>query len=233
MAPTLYFAVGAVLMWAGTLAFVYLRLQDAYDDRYYTIVTAVGAVAAVCYTAMALGVGSVTVRGTELYLARYVQWIVGTPLIVIYLGLLAGTDRRTIRALVALDVLAMLTTPAIVVLDGTAQWAVFGLGTVLYAVLLYYLVAALERAAADRPAPVRELFRKLRNLTVVVWTFYPVVWVLGPFGVGVVGTTSEVLLITYLDVIAKIAFGFIAFNSNRAIDQLPDLDALRGLAESA
>ncbi|MEF8758055.1 MAG: bacteriorhodopsin [Halobacteriales archaeon] len=85
-------------------------------------------------------------------------------------------------------------------------------------------------AAAERPALVRSLFRKLRNLAVVVWSFYPVGWLAGPYEFGVVDTASEELLITHMDLIAKVAFGFIAFNSRRAFERLPELDALQGLA---
>lgn len=228
MAPTTYFALGAALMWLGTLAFLYLRTTVSANERYYDVVTAVGATAAICYTAMALDVGSVMVNGQEVYAARYVQWVVGTPLIVAYLGWLAGVGRTRLWTLVAVDVAAMLTTPVLVAVDPPLQWGVFAVGVALYLVLMYYLLGALGSAADDQPAPVRELFRKLRNLTVVVWTFYPVVWLVGPFGFGLVDPTAEVLLITYLDVIAKIVFGFIAFNSRRAVDQLPDLNALRG-----
>lgn len=230
MAPTAYFAVGAALMWIGTLAFGYLLAGVESDRGYYLIVAAVAATAALCYTAMAAGLGIVSVGGQSIYLPRYVQWIVGTPLIVAYLGLLAGVGRLRLWALVGLDVVAMLATPAAAVLDPPAQWAAFGAGTVLFVVLVYALLSMLGTAAAERPAPVRSLFRKLRNLTVVVWSFYPVVWLAGPFGFGVVDPASEVLLVTYMDLIAKVAFGFIAFNSRRAIERLPDLDALQGLA---
>jgi len=228
MAPTAYFGVGAAAMWVGTLAFVYIYLVDEANRSYHAIVTAVGAIAAVCYTAMAVGVGVATVNGTELYLARYAQWVLGTPLIVLYLGILAGMSRTRLQALVVVDVLAMLTTPAIAVTTGAVRWGLFVVGMALFAVLLYGLLSGLESAAADRPAAARALFAKLRNLTVVSWAFYPVVWFVGPFGLGVVDPASEVLLVTYLDVIAKIVFGFIAYNSRRAVDQLPDLDALQG-----
>jgi sensory rhodopsin len=228
MAPTAYFGIGAAAMWVGTLAFVYIYLNDEANRSYHSIVTAVGAIAALCYTAMVFGLGVVTVNGTEIYLARYVQWVLGTPLIVLYLGILAGMSRTRIQALVAIDVLAMLTTPAIAVTTGAVRWGLFAAGSALFLVLLYGLLSGLESAAEDRPAAARALFAKLRNLTVVSWAFYPIVWFVGPFGVGIVDPASEVLLVTYLDVIAKIVFGFVAYNSRRAVEELPNLDALQG-----
>ena len=228
MAPTTYFGLGAAAMWAGTLAFVYVLLDDEDNRTYNAIITSVGLVAALCYTAMALGLGVVTVNGTEIYAARYVQWLVGTPLIVLYLGILSGMGRARLQALLVVDVLAMATTPVIAVTAGVVRWALFVVGFALFAVLLYGLLSALESAAEDRPAAARALFAKLRNLTVVSWAFYPVVWLVGPFGFGVVDPAAEVLLVTYLDAIAKIVFGLIAYNSRRAVEQLPNLDALRG-----
>jgi sensory rhodopsin len=221
-----FFAAGAVVMTIGTLAFVYVRLSDPENGPLHTVVAAVAGVAALAYASMALGVGLVTVGESSLYLGRYVQWIVGTPLIVVYLGMLAGAPEDRLWLLVAVDVLAMGTALGAALTTGTVRWAMFGVGTLLYLGLLYGLLETLANAAEGRPGPVRALFTKLRNLTVVTWSFYPVVWVLGPLGVGLLDPFAEVLLVTYLDVVAKIGLGFIAVNSRIALENMPRVDSL-------
>lgn len=221
-----YFAAGAVAMSAGTLGFLRVRLSDPDNAAYHTVVTAVAAVAALAYASMALGLGGLSVGERAVYLGRYVQWLVGTPLIVLYLGMLAGARTNRLVALVVVDVLAMAAAFGAALTAGTTRWGMFAAGTVLYLLLLWGLLGTLGTAAAGRSSPVRALFRKLRNLTVVTWSFYPVVWLAGPLGFGVVDPFAEVLVITYLDVVAKVAFGFIAVNSRIAMARMPRLDSL-------
>lgn len=229
---TAYFAAGGVATALGTVAFLYVRLVDEDNAAFHTVITAVAAVAAVAYTSMALGVGIVTVGSQTIFVGRYVQWLLGTPLIVLYLGMLAGAGRNRLVALMVVDVLSMGAALGAAVTTGTARWGVFAVGTALYAVLLYGLVSTLGDAAQGRSAPVVTLFEKLRNLTVVTWSFYPVVWLVGPLGLGVVDPFAEVLLITYLDVVAKVGFGFIAVNSRIAMAKMPRLDSLRAWRET-
>ncbi|MFC7135550.1 bacteriorhodopsin [Halobaculum litoreum] len=49
-------------------------------------------------------------------------------------------------------------------------------------------------------------------MTVVLWALYPVVWLLGPAGVGVLLPATEVLVFVYLDVVAKAGFVVLAVN---------------------
>jgi bacteriorhodopsin len=45
---------------------------------------------------------------------------------------------------------------------------------------------------------------------VVVWTLYPIVWILSPEGWGLYGSTMEASLFTILDVLSKVGFGLLA-----------------------
>lgn len=230
---SVYFWLGTGGMGLGTAAFLWAFVTDARNRTYHAILAAIAGIAFLAYVAMSLRIGTVTVAGDTVDLARYVQWILATPLIVVYLGLLAGISRRFLGGLVVLDVLVMVAGLAGALTTGAAKWGSFLLGSVVYVVLLYGLLGAIREAVADRPAPVRSLFAKLRNLTVVIWTFYPLVWLLGPPGLDLVSYEIEVLVITYADLIAKVGFGVIALNSQRALSNLPQLDALRIVEGSA
>jgi bacteriorhodopsin len=56
----------------------------------------------------------------------------------------------------------------------------------------------------------------LRNLILVAWAIYPVAWLVGTEGLGLVGLYGETLIFMILDLSAKIGFGFILLRS-RAI----------------
>lgn len=224
---TAYFAAGAVVMGFGTAFFAYMFATDARNRTYHALLTAIGAIAFAAYVLMSLEVATIAVDGRAVDLPRYGQWILATPLIVVYLGLLAGLSRRLLVTLVVLDLVVMLAGLAGALTTGLASWAAFAFGCVAYLPLIYGLTARIGKAVRARPSPVRALFEKLRNLTLIIWTFYPVVWALGPTGIGVIGGDIEVIVITYADFIAKIGFGVIALNGQRALSTLPRLDALR------
>ena len=45
-------------------------------------------------------------------------------------------------------------------------------------------------------------------LTLPSWLVYPIVWIVGSEGTGALGLSQEVGIITIIDLIAKIGFGF-------------------------
>jgi len=82
-----------------------------------------------------------------------------------------------------------------------------------------------EPTEDDRPGEVGSVFSTLRNLTLVLWTAYPIVWLIGSEGLGVVGLGPETVAFAVLDVSAKVGFGFILLNSRSAIDAAASRDA--------
>jgi len=175
---------------------------------------------------MAFGVGKVAVGDASLFLPRYLDWLVTTPLLVLYLGMLCRPDRRTYTALVGVDVLVIGSGVAAGVLSEPYSYVAYLFGCVAYVGLLYLLLSVLPRQANLHGDRVSGVFTKLRNLTVVLWTIYPVVWVLGPLGFGLLQAGTEVMVVTYLDLISKVGFVFMAVNGADALDQLRTEEAL-------
>jgi bacteriorhodopsin len=77
---------------------------------------------------------------------------------------------------------------------------------------------------------VKGTFTALRNLTLVLWSLYPVLWIVGTEGAGIVNLYIETLGFMVLDVLAKVGFGMVLLRS-RAI--LGDADAPEPSAEPA
>ena len=227
---TAYFLIGLVGMLIGTAAFARAFLTDPRNRTYHALLLGITGTASVMYVFLILGIGRITVDGAPVHIAQYGQWILATPLIVIYLGLLAGLSRRYIATLVVLDLIVMTTgLIAAVSADTVITWVFYGIGSIAYIPLIYGLTIGLTDAVATRPSPVVGLFRKLRNLTIIIWTFYPVLWILAPTGIGVITTEVEILLYVYADLIAKVGFGFIALRSQVSLSRLPELDAVSAL----
>jgi bacteriorhodopsin len=93
---------------------------------------------------------------------------------------------------------------------GRGFW--FVVSTVAMVALLYLLYTRLFSEAQGRPQSVQSVFRTLAILTVVLWSLYPIVWLLGTEGFSAVGSTTEVLLFLILDFLAKIGFGLLLTN---------------------
>jgi bacteriorhodopsin len=56
-------------------------------------------------------------------------------------------------------------------------------------------------------------------LAIVLWSLYPVVWLLGTEGFNAVGSTVEVFLFLILDFFAKIEFGFLLLTNRQALGE--------------
>ncbi|MBZ6494601.1 bacteriorhodopsin [Natrinema longum] len=229
VAVNVHYTVGLAVMLLGTAVFVRAFVTDARNRTYHAILVGIAGIAAGAYVFMLLGIGFLTVEGNVVNLAKYGQWLLATPLLILYLGLLAGLDRGRIGLLIVLDVVVMGSGLVGELLAGPAlTYGSFAVGSVAYIALIYMLTAGIREAVTDRPGAIVALFGKLRNLTLIIWTIYPVIWILSPAGLGVLEPTMQALLYTYADLIAKILFGAIALNSQTSLEQLPELDALSG-----
>ncbi|MFB6281304.1 MAG: bacteriorhodopsin [Haloferacaceae archaeon] len=219
---------GTVGMAAGTLYFLWQgrSVRDPRHRKYYVITTFIPAVAAASYFAMATGFGVITVEvsggmgTTKVYWARYADWLITTPLLLLDLCLLAGADRNTIYTLLGLDVF-MIGTGLVGALATRGQvyriaWWAISTGALL--VLLYYLLGTLGEQAASRSADVAALFEQLRSLTLVLWVVYPVVWLFGTEGgLEIIPIGVETAAFAALDLTAKVGFGVLLLRSRTVL----------------
>jgi bacteriorhodopsin len=204
--------------------------------HFYTITILIPAIAAASYLSMFLGFGvtEVTLTNGEtrpIYWARYADWLLTTPLLLLDLNLLAGADRDTIQTLAVLDVF-MIGTGLVGALTQvpTFRYIWWTVSTIALLVIVYFLFVNLTQKAETFSEDRAGTFKTLRNLTIVLWLVYPVMWLVGTEGLGLVGLFSETLGFMILDVLAKVGFGFILLRS-RAIfegfetttDASPDL----------
>ena len=213
-------AVGAAALAAGTLPSVYYALNDPENRTYYGILAAITGIAAVSYTLTSLGVGTIPVDGASFYAPRYVDWLLTTPLLLLYMALLCKPGKRLYGMLIGLDVALILLGTAAIFTTGGLSLALFGAGAAAYLGLAYLLVVTLPKEATFETDRVAIVFTKLRNVTVVLWTMYPVVWLLAPVGFGFLQANTEMMVIVYLDIITKVGFAVFALLGRDALSPL-------------
>jgi len=130
---------------------------------------------------------------------------------VLFLALLANAARETTGKLVGLQALTIVFGFAGAMLSGVGSYAAFAAGAACFVGVAYLLYNDVDAsAAASLPEVEVSLYRSLRNFVVVLWSVYPVVWLLGASGVGLMDVETASLVIVYLDVVTKVGFGIIA-----------------------
>jgi sensory rhodopsin len=224
---TTWFVLGTAGMALGTvvLAWGYTYIPES-TRRAYVDVVAVTAIATVAYGLMALDIGAITnARGYELYVPRYVDWLLTTPLHVVFIGYLAGADRATLGKLAGLQAATIVLGFVGAVVAAPLNYVFFAAGSAVFGVLVYWLYNGLGVMAGERDDRQQALYRKLRNFVVVLWLVYPVIWLLSGAAFGLMDGETSSLVITYIDVVAKVGFGLIAFND---LQTVTGLDRHRG-----
>jgi sensory rhodopsin len=225
------FWLGAIGMAVGTAAFAWAGRNAAGSERrYYLALVGISGIATIAYALMASGIGEISIADRSVFIPRYVDWILTTPLIVLFLGMLAGLDRRDFIVVLGLNTVVMVAGFIGAALPGIERFALFGVGGLAYIGLVYYLVGPATEQATKRSAGVRSLYVRLRNLTIILWTIYPFIWILGPPGFGLLTVKVDIALITYLDLVTKVGFGFIALDASATMESelgesLADTDA--------
>jgi bacteriorhodopsin len=223
---TLWLTLGTIGFIAATVFFLFLMTRAPQGSRHFFIITAViTGVAAFFYFTMATGATSSNVEGRIFYWGRYIDWVITTPLLLLDLALLALPDwRRNIQliaGLIVIDVFMILT--GLLAGQSTSDFASgfwFIVSTAAMIFLLYLVYTQLFASAAGRGGSVNTIFRTLALLTIVLWSLYPVVWLLGTEGFAAVSSTVEVFLFLILDVLAKIGFGFLLLTNREALGQV-------------
>jgi bacteriorhodopsin len=220
--------IGTALMALGTLAFIGMgwNEDDVKKQEYYIITIFIPAIAAASYFSMAMGFGltELTVpwqdAALDIYWARYADWLFTTPLLLLDLALIAGANRNTIATLIGLDIGMIITglVGALVTSSLTMRIVWWGISCGFFVALLFILVSRLSTQAAKQSGDVASLFSTLRNVIILLWTAYPIVWIVGTEGLGLIGLYPETAAFMVLDVTAKVGFGFILLRSRNVLE---------------
>lgn len=216
---TLLFGLTAAAMVAGTLPPAWLALKRSGSTRrFYAGLAGITGIAAVAYVLMALDLGSLTSNGAEVLLPRHADWLLTTMLNIWFLAVLAGVPKGLRWKVVGLDAAVILLGIAAAFAPAPFNFALIFAGLVPYAGMAYLLLGSVRAGANERGGMVAEVYGKLTNHVLVLWTFYPLVVLLAPLGVGLLTRNTEVLIVSYLDVVSKVGFVGLALLGRRAFD---------------
>ncbi|WP_280588171.1 bacteriorhodopsin [Halorubrum sp. Boch-26] len=140
---------------------------------------------------------------------RYLTWALSTPMILISLGLLAGTNMSKLFTAVVADIGMCVTglAAALTTSSYMLRWVWYVISCAFFVVVLYILLA--EWAEDAEVAGTAEIFNTLKVLTVVLWLGYPIFWALGAEGLAVLDVAVTSWAYSGMDIIAKYLFAFL------------------------
>jgi bacteriorhodopsin len=181
-------------------AYHYLRIFQSWEEA---------------YVFTEAGLQTTAVPFNDAY--RYVDWLLTVPLLLVELILVMNLSRsETISKGVRLGVLAALMIalgyPGEVA-TGTGERLLWGvLSMIPFLWIVYELFVGLRQAIDDQPKEARGLVSAARWVTVGSWSFYPIVYFAGVFGMGG-ATSTTVIQVGYsiADIVAKAGFGVLIF----------------------
>jgi bacteriorhodopsin len=192
---------------------------------YHVLTTFIVTFAALSYFAMASGHGISYHVSTEeqhhkhvpsteheiyrqVYWARYVDWTVTTPLLLLDLALVAGLPGANILIAIVADIIMVLTGLfASFGSEQTAQkWGWYTIACIAYLVVVWQLAYHGRNTAAAKSGKVGNFFAAIGGFTLIIWTAYPIVWGIAD-GSRNATVDQEIIAYAVLDILAKPIFG--------------------------
>ncbi|KAI0392756.1 bacteriorhodopsin [Xylariaceae sp. FL0594] len=215
-----YYTVCAV-MGATTLIIMALAFRKPQTHRMFHYISAgITAVATVAYFAMGSNLGQVPIQaefvrprsrwvraaGTrEIFYARYIDWAITTPLLLLELLLTAGVPTPTILITLLADEL-MIVCGLIGALTRTRyKWGFWTFGMAALFFIAYELLIDARRHANRLGGDPRKTFWTCGVWLLLLWFLYPISWGLSEGG-NVIHPDSEAIFYGILDILAKPVF---------------------------
>jgi bacteriorhodopsin len=209
---TLHWIYVAIMFCSAIFFQVMASRPNSVPTYKYVIHTFVVVWSGLAYAAIALGQGSLEVNGQTVYYARYIDWIVSTPLLLLSLNLTGKYNIRLEGTITG----ALLGSQAIMIITGLVaelstddiKWFWYTAGCIALAVVLYLMWKPLKLKAESQNRFIAGVYRKSALFLTVQWLAYPLVWMIGSMGLQLLDATTTSILFIVLPVISKAGFGF-------------------------
>ncbi|CCG81813.1 Opsin-1 [Taphrina deformans PYCC 5710] len=211
-----YWAVFSVMA-ASAIVFSVMAAMTPRGERVFHYLTiAIVSVASVAYFTMAADLGSVAIISEfanysslptrQVFYARYIDWVITTPLLLTDLMLLAGLPWSTIIFTIVMDEVMVLTGLFGAITPSSYKWGYFTFGMVAYFFVAWVLIVEARKNAHRLGSDVHRLYIGIAIWTATLWTLYPVAWGLSEGG-NVTSSDGEAIFYGVLDLLAKPVFG--------------------------
>jgi len=229
-----YYTVCAV-MGVSALAMAFMARGVLRANRiFYYINIAIVATACIAYYTMGSDLGytavnvefqrsdpSVSGTNRQVFYARYIDWFITTPLIILDLTLLAGLHWMNILFVVFLDWVMVISGLLGALTSTRYKWGYFFAGCVAFLAIVWEIAWAARLNARAIGADVGRLHLGISAWILFLWALYPIAWGLSEGG-NVIHPDSEAVFYGVLDILSKPVFCFwlLFGHRNIAMDRL-------------
>lgn len=214
--------IGVIGMALGAIFFG-LGAHNAKKERWrilFTLNFFICLIAAGLYLSMALGQGRSVIEGRPTVWVRYITWFLSTPLLILDLTFLGRTSLPITASLLGANAYMIVTGFVATISPNRSVGHIWYIVSCFAFLATAYLLVNQYRREAERKYPrAKQVFRKLLTVHLVLWTAYPLVWLLGNTGLNLINQGSETMFYTLLDLTSKVGFGFLSLNSMHTLEQ--------------
>jgi bacteriorhodopsin len=221
---TTWFWIGVAGMAVGAAVLSTLGGRRTQDEEAHTVIHGVVCVIAACsYFAMAIGQGGVTLEQDRIFwFARYVDWSVTTPLLLLGLTITAlhGAHRRPVLVAAVLGADALMIVTGLfsgLSADPAGRWGWYVISCAAFLVVYLVLFGPLRREARARDHERSRAYGHHVVVLAVLWLIYPVVVALGPEGAGVWESVVTTACLAVVDLLAKVGYGLLSIRDAKRI----------------
>jgi sensory rhodopsin len=231
----LWLWIGVIGMAIGSLVFGF-GTTHAKNERWkilYILNFFICLIAAGLYLAMAMGQGQSVVYDRPTFWIRFVTWFMSTPLLLLDLAFLARSSVALTGSLLGANAYMILSGFAATMSPKPINYAWYIVSCAAFAATVYLLVQPYRMEAERKHPRSKRVFRKLLTAHVILWTLYPIVWILASTGLNILSQGGETAGYTILDLASKVGFGFLSLNSLRQLEQVGEAKLPDGYEPSA
>eukprot|EP01117_Protostelium_nocturnum_P010864 TRINITY_DN391_c0_g1_i1.p1 TRINITY_DN391_c0_g1~~TRINITY_DN391_c0_g1_i1.p1 ORF type:complete len:304 (-),score=61.08 TRINITY_DN391_c0_g1_i1:138-1049(-) len=201
----LWVTCGLMVISAGAFLISGLAGRTEKIQKFSFTSAAICCIAAVAYMSMAFQQGFTRKEnGRQLYYARYIDWMITTPLLLWEIFNLAGAPVHLTFMAIVLDAIMVITG----LFGGLSvrrapTWIWFGMGCLAF-IPIFHLLLIHNRKYLNQHT--RKPYTILSWYLIIVWMVYPIAWGLTDGGY-IISVDYQHLWFAILDVIAKCIFG--------------------------
>jgi bacteriorhodopsin len=170
-------------------------------------------IASALYLAMALGQGQSIIFDRPTFWVRYITWFLSTPLLLLDLTFLGRTSLPITGSLLGANAFMIATGLVATISPDPINYIWYLVSCGAYLAVFYLLVSPYRKEAERNHPRNKKAFRKLLSVHLVLWTGYPIVWILAASGFDLIDRGFETMSYTLLDLISKVGFGFLSLNT--------------------
>ncbi|KAH8682593.1 hypothetical protein BX600DRAFT_506174 [Xylariales sp. PMI_506] len=234
-----YFTVCAVMA-ISTLFFIGWSYTKPQSHRiFHNIIAGSTAVACIAYFAMGSNLGQVPIQvefvrlgsskvgaaGTrEIFYARYIDWSITTPLLLLNLLLTAGVPASTILITMLADEIMVVCGLIGALTQTSYKWGFWTMGIGAFLFVVFQIFGPGRSYANALGGEPRKAFMTCGAFLMFIWFLYPIAWAVCEGG-NVIHPDSEAIFYGILDLLAKPGFGFTLLFLHRNIT--PEMVGLR------